>query len=77
MAISEKSTTRSIRRHECEQGVGRTLSVEEVADGDRVASLRVHRSLLEHLIDVLLGANAHVLLAEGLDVLANVCALLR
>lgn len=54
-----------------------TLSVQEVADSDGVASLSVHRGLLEHLIDVLLGANAHVLLTESLDVLADVCALLR
>jgi hypothetical protein len=53
-----------------------TLSVQEVANGDGVASLSVHGGLLEHLVHVLLGADAHVLLAESLDVLADVCALL-
>lgn len=37
----------------------------------------MHGGLLEHLVGVLLGANTHVLLAESLHVLANVCALLR
>lgn len=53
-----------------------TLSVQEVADSDGVTGLSVHGGLLEHLIGVLLGANTHVLLAESLHVLANVCALL-
>lgn len=41
-----------------------------------MTSLSVHGGLLEHLVHVLLGANAHVLLTESLDVLADVCALL-
>ena len=41
-----------------------------------MTSLSVHGGLLEHLIHVLLGANAHVLLTKSLDVLADVCALL-
>lgn len=56
--------------------VRHTLSVKEVADGDGVAGLSVDGSLLEHLVHVLLGANAHVLLAKSLNVLADVCALL-
>ena len=54
-----------------------TLSIQEVADGDGVSGLRVHGALLEHLIGVLLGAHAHVLLAESLNVVTDVCALLQ
>lgn len=53
------------------------LSVEEVADGDGVAALlRLDGGLLEHLIGVALGADAHVLLAERVHVIANVGILL-
>jgi hypothetical protein len=53
-----------------------TLSVEEVADGDWVAALGVERRLAEHLVDVLLGTNTHVLLTESLHLLANAVLLL-
>lgn len=53
-----------------------TLSVQEVVDGDWVATLGVVRCLTEHLVDVLLGTDAHVLLTKRLHVIANVVLLL-
>lgn len=45
-----------------------TLSVQEVAHGNAVITLGiVDGGILEHLIDVRLGSNAHILLAEVLD----------
>jgi hypothetical protein len=52
------------------------LSVEEIADSDGVALLGLDRGLLEHLVGVALGTNAHVLLAESLHVFTNVGVLL-
>ena len=54
-----------------------TLSVQEVADGDGVSGLGIDRGIFEHLIGVLLGTHAHVLLAKSLNVVTDVCALLR
>jgi hypothetical protein len=53
------------------------LSVEEVADGDGVAALLgLDGGLLEHLLGVCLGTDAHVLLAERVHVVTNVGVLL-
>ena len=53
------------------------LSVEEVADGNGVAALLgLDGGLLEHLVGVALGADAHVLLAKRLHVVTNVGVLL-
>ncbi len=45
-----------------------TLSVQEVAHGDTVITVLVDGGILEHLIDVRLRSNTHVLLTEVLDV---------
>src|SRR5690242_1703006 len=56
-------------------GLRRTLCVQEVANGDWVRAVGdVGR--LEHLLGVGLGLDAHVLLAERLCVLLNVCVFL-
>jgi len=53
------------------------LSVEEVADGDGVAALLgLDGGVLEHLLGVGLGTDAHVLLAERVHVVTNVGVLL-
>jgi hypothetical protein len=52
------------------------LSVEEVADGDGVAFLRLDGGLLEHLLGMALGTDAHVFLAKSLHVVTNVGVLL-
>ena len=45
-----------------------TLSVQEVAHGNAVITIGiVDGGILEHLIDVRLRSNAHILLAEVLD----------
>ena len=57
-----------------ERGRGRrlTLGVEEVADGhEMVALLVMDGGFSEDLIDMCLRADAHVLLAESLCVVAN------
>jgi hypothetical protein len=51
-----------------------TLGIQEVADGDGVAALVVDRGILEHLIGVGLGADAHVLLAQMLHMSIDVGA---
>jgi hypothetical protein len=79
MAISEKSAScQNEYIKESRQEMQHTLSVQEVADshGVTTASVSVERRFLEHVVGVLLGANAHVLLTKGLNVLANVGALL-
>lgn len=53
----------------------RTLSVQEVADGHRVGAVGNVWGL-EHLLDVRLGLQAHVLLAERSDLLLDVGVLL-
>jgi len=56
-----------------------TLGVQVVADRDRVravAFVSTDRSVTEHLIDVLRGTDAHILLTERLDMLVDVCVLL-
>ena len=45
-----------------------TLSVQKVAHWDAVFTIFVDGSVLEHLINVRLRSNTHVLLAEVLDV---------
>ena len=52
--------------------LGEVLGVQEVADGDRVALLGLEGLLLEHLFHVTLRPDAHVLLAQGLHVVADV-----
>jgi hypothetical protein len=50
-----------------------TLSVQEVANGDTVIALVVmDGGIFEHFIDVRLRSNAHVLLAEMLDMSVDV-----
>jgi hypothetical protein len=44
------------------------LSVQEVAHGDIVVALVMDGSILEHLVDMRLRSNAHILLAKMLDV---------
>jgi hypothetical protein len=64
-------------RRSADGDLGEVLSVEEVADGNGVtALLRLDGGVLEHLLDVALGADAHVLLAERVHVVANVGILL-
>jgi len=63
-------------RRSADGDLGEVLGVQEVADGYRVALLRLDRGVLEHLVGVALRADAHVLLAERLHVLANVGILL-
>lgn len=45
-----------------------TLSVQKVAHWDAVLTILVDGGVLEHLINVRLRSNTHVLLAEVLDV---------
>lgn len=54
-----------------------TLSVQKVTDGNRVARVRLDRSVTEHLLSMPLGADAHVLLAERSRMGAKVGVLLR
>ena len=63
-------------RRSADGDLGEVLGVQEVADGDRVAALRLDGGVLEHLIGVALRADAHVLLTERLHVLTNVGVLL-
>jgi hypothetical protein len=51
------------------------LGVHEVADTDGVALVGLVGLLLEHLVDATLWTDAHVLLAEVLDLLLNAVAL--
>lgn len=63
-------------RRSADGNLREVLSVQEVADGNGVALLRLDRGVLEHLVGVALRADAHVLLAERLHVIANVGVLL-
>ena len=75
--ISEKSTALSAAYRDAMSDVERaqlTLSIQEVAHGDSVVrAVLVDGSLLEHLIGVRLGSDAHVLLAKVLDMSVDVC----
>lgn len=59
-------------RRRTDLDLGEVLGVQEVADSDRVALLRLEGLLLEHLFHITLGPDAHVLLAQGLHVVADV-----
>lgn len=48
-----------------------TLSVEEVAHGDDVTALGMDGGLAEHLLHLILGSDAHILLAEVLDMVVD------
>ena len=72
MVISEKSAG-IVRCIQASIAYGLTLSIQEVAHRHRVACLvLVSGGLLEHLIGVRLGADAHVLLTEVLDMSVDV-----
>lgn len=73
MVISEKSTI-MVKWIRTSIADGLTLSIQEVAHGDSVVrAVLVDGSLLEHLIGVRLGSDAHVLLAKVLDMSVDVC----
>lgn len=75
--ISEKSGGVSGCLKLCADAVGRwrTLGVQEVADGHWVRAIG-NVGCLEHLLGMVLRLDAHVLLAERLCVLLNVCVFL-
>jgi hypothetical protein len=66
MAMSEKSRS-SQRRYQAFY-VLRTLRIQEVGNQDAVSLIGVNRGVFEHLIDVAVGSDAHVLLAESAHV---------
>lgn len=54
-----------------------TLCVQEVVDQDIMTSLGLDRGILEHHLLVTVRANAHVLLAQGMNVGIDVVGVLR
>lgn len=67
MLISEKSADMSASCSPWRREMRRTLSVHEVADGNRVAALGLGGLAVEHVVGMAVGADTHVLLAELLD----------
>ena len=76
--ISEKSDE-SVMRNDTrdDAGDGLTLCVQEVVDQDVVTSLGLDRGFLEHHLLMTVRANAHVLLAQGVNVGIDVVGVLR
>lgn len=76
--ISEKSDESVMRNDMRGDTVDKlTLCVQEVVDQDVVTSLGLDRGLLEHHLLVSVRANAHVLLAQSVNVGIDVVGTLR
>lgn len=66
MVISEKSE--ELANDQARDWEGHTLGIHKVGDGDRVAALDLGHVLVEHDLGTAGRADAHVLLAELLNV---------